>query len=81
MLLTAHAQLGYIVLLFSLPNFALSIGLTAKQGSIIGALLNLGQGLGRPVVGLVSDSAGRINIAGFLTFLCGLFCLVISDNM
>ena len=65
------------MLLFSLPNYALSIGLSAKQGSIIGALLNLGQGIGRPIVGLFSDSAGRINIAGFLTFLCGLFCLVI----
>ena len=38
------SMLGYIVLLFSLPNYATSIGLTAKQGSIIGALLNLGQG-------------------------------------
>ncbi len=71
------SMLGYIVLLFSLPNYALSVGLTAKQGSIIGALLNLGQGLGRPVVGIFSDAAGRINIAGFLTFACGLFCFVI----
>ena len=71
------SMLGYIVLLFSLPNYALSIGLTAKQGSIIGALLNLGQGLGRPVVGIFSDTAGRINIAGFLTFACGLFCFII----
>jgi MFS family permease len=38
------SMLGYIVLLFSLPNYAMSIGLPAKQGSIIGALLNLGQG-------------------------------------
>jgi len=37
-------MLGYIVLLFSLPNYARSIGLSAKQGSVIGALLNLGQG-------------------------------------
>ena len=71
------SMLGYIVLLFSLPNYALSVGLTAKQGSIIGALLNLGQGLGRPVVGIFSDSAGRINIAGFLTFFCGLLCFVV----
>jgi MFS family permease len=69
--------LGYVVLLFSLPNYALSVGLTARQGSIIAALLNLGQGLGRPVVGMVSDRFGRINIAGFLTFISGLFCLLI----
>lgn len=71
------SMMGYIVLLFSLPNYAVSIGLSAQQGSIIGALLNLGQGIGRPIVGVFSDSAGRINLAGFCTFLCGLFCLVI----
>jgi MFS family permease len=36
--------LGYIVLLFSLPSYARSVGLTAQQGSVIGAVLNLGQG-------------------------------------
>ncbi|KAL9007161.1 MAG: hypothetical protein Q9188_000095 [Gyalolechia gomerana] len=71
------SMLGYIVLLFSLPSYATSIGLSAKQGAIVGALLNLGQGLGRPCVGIVSDSVGRINIAFLLTFIAGFFCLVI----
>lgn len=70
-------MLGYVVLLFSLPNYVVSVGLTARQGSIVGALLNLGQGIGRPLVGMFSDRAGRINAAAFLTFACGLFCLVI----
>lgn len=73
-------MLGYIVLLFSLPNYANSIGLTAHQGSIVGAILNLGQGLGRPPVGYFSDSFGRINMAAFMTFLSGLFSLVIWVN-
>ena len=71
------SMMGYIALLFSLPNYAVSIGLSPKQGSTIGALLNLGQGLGRPFVGIFSDSAGRINLAGLCTFIAGLFCLVI----
>ncbi len=71
------SMMGYITLLFSLPNYAVSIGLSAQQGSIIGALLNLGQGLGRPVVGVTSDYAGRINLAGACTFIGGLFCFVI----
>ena len=71
------SMMGYIVLLFSLPNYAVSIGLSAQQGSVVGALLNLGQGLGRPLVGICSDSAGRINLAGVCTFICGLFCFVI----
>lgn len=68
---------GYIVLLFSLPNYATSIGLSAQQGSIIGAVLNLGQGVGRPFVGIFSDKAGRINLAGLCTFIGGLFCFFI----
>jgi MFS family permease len=71
------SMLGYIVLLFSLPNYARSIGLSAKQGSVIGAVLNLGQALGRPAVGYFSDAAGRLNLAGSCTFASGLFCLVI----
>ena len=38
------SMLGYVVLLFSLPNYARSIGLTAQQGSVIGAVMNLAQG-------------------------------------
>ncbi|KAI9839961.1 MAG: hypothetical protein M1819_000153 [Sarea resinae] len=73
------SMLGYIVLIFSLPDYATSIGLSAQQGSIIAALLNLGQGIGRPMVGYFSDASGRINMAAFMTFSCGLFCLVIWD--
>ncbi|KAF1833561.1 MFS general substrate transporter [Decorospora gaudefroyi] len=69
--------LGYVVLLFSLPNYARTIGLSAEQGSIIGAVLNLGQAIGRPPIGYFSDSVGRLNMAGSMTFLNGLFCLVI----
>ncbi|KAB8215625.1 major facilitator superfamily domain-containing protein [Aspergillus novoparasiticus] len=71
------SMLGYVALLFSVANFALSVGLSSHQGSIVSALLNLGQGLGRPFVGMFSDKLGRINIATVLSFCCGLFCLVI----
>jgi len=71
------SMLGYIVLIFSLPNYATSIGLTASQGSLVGALFNLGQAFGRPPIGYFSDSFGRINMAATMTFLCGLFSLVI----
>lgn len=71
------SMLGYVVLLFSLPNYARTIGLSAQQGSIIGAVLNLGQALGRPPIGYFSDNVGRINMAATMTFLVGLFCLVI----
>jgi MFS family permease len=67
-------ELGYIALLYSLPSFASSIGLTPFQGSIANAMLNLGLALGRPFAGYFSDSFGRINMAMLLTGACAVFC-------
>lgn len=71
------SMLGYVTLLFSMSDYAISIGLTARLASIVAALLNLGQGLGRIFIGFSSDRFGHLNIATFFTFLCGVFCLVI----
>jgi MFS family permease len=68
---------GYTVVLFSLPNNAISIGLTAHQGAVTGALANLGMAVGRTIVGYLSDSLGRVNVAVGATFLCGIFCFCI----
>ena len=70
-------ELGYVILLYSLPHYAASIGLSQKQGSVIGAMLNLGLGIGRPLVGYYSDAWGRINMAALMTALCGVFSLAI----
>ncbi|RMZ79698.1 hypothetical protein DV738_g3213, partial [Chaetothyriales sp. CBS 135597] len=73
----AFSVLGYVALLFSIPGYGSSVGLTPSQGSILGAMFNLGGGLGRPVIGHVSDIFGRLNTALVCTFLAGLFSLVI----
>ncbi|OAQ96057.1 hypothetical protein LLEC1_04622, partial [Akanthomyces lecanii] len=70
-------ELGYIILLYSLPSYASSIGLTASQGSVANALLNLGLALGRPPVGYLSDVFGRITMAGAMTMLCSIFCFAL----
>jgi MFS family permease len=44
------STLGYVVLIFSLANYANAIGLGASEASVVSAILNLGQGLGRPPV-------------------------------
>ncbi|KAI9158172.1 putative transporter MCH2 [Paramyrothecium foliicola] len=67
-------ELGYIALLYSLPSFASSVGLTPFQGSIANAMLNLGLALGRPITGYLSDTFGRINVATLLTAACAVFC-------
>lgn len=71
------SMLGYVVLIFSLANYANAIGLDASQASIVSAIFNLGQGLGRPPVGYFSDNVGRINMAGAMTFLCAIFTFAI----
>lgn len=68
------SMLGYTILLFSLPNFARGIGLSSDQASIIGAMVNLGMAVGRPIVGFYSDSIGGINMAMGATFFGSLVC-------
>ncbi|KAJ5090834.1 MFS general substrate transporter [Penicillium argentinense] len=70
-------DLGYIALIYSLPNYASSIGLTAQQGSVTGAMLNLGLTIGRPVTGYLSDTLGRITVPMVLTAICGLLCFIV----
>ncbi|KAK6000036.1 hypothetical protein QM012_004024 [Aureobasidium pullulans] len=74
------SMLAYVVLLFSLANFARSVGLTASQASTVSAIFNLGQAIGRPPIGYFSDNIGRINMATLMTFISGLFALVIWTN-
>lgn len=69
--------MGYIVMLFSLPAYARAIGLSAQQASIVGAVMNLGQAIGRPMIGYFSDSFGRINMCLACTFVCGVLNLAL----
>jgi predicted MFS family arabinose efflux permease len=70
------SMLGYVVLLFSLSDFALSIGLTRAQATDVIGLLNVGTAVGRPLIGILSDRWSRIDMAGVLTLLCGLSCFM-----
>jgi len=66
------SMLGYITLLFSMSNFASSIGLDNSQATTVTALLNLGTALGRPFIRIISDYCGRIESSGFITLLCAI---------
>ena len=71
------SMLGYITLIYSLSDFALSIGLSRSQATQVTAYLNLGTAVGRPFTGYISDLLGRFEVAAGLTFACGLFIFVI----
>ena len=71
------SMLGYITLLYSLSDFALSIGLSREQAGQVTAFLNLGTAVIRPFIGVASDRFGRFEVATGLTFLCGVLCLAL----
>lgn len=71
------SELGYIVLYYSMPSYAASIGLSEKKGSVTGTMLNVGLAVGRPIMGHYSDTSGRINMATAGTAFCGVLCLVV----
>jgi MFS family permease len=68
------SMFGYVVLLFCLSDFALSIGLSRPQATDIIGLLNVGTAIGRPFIGILSDRWSRVDTAGALTLLCGISC-------
>jgi MFS family permease len=71
------SMFGYIILLFSLSEFSLAIGLSHKQATDIVGFLNVGTAVGRPLIGLVSDRFSRVATACVLTLLCGISCFVL----
>jgi predicted MFS family arabinose efflux permease len=71
------SMLGYIVLLYSLPDFTTAIGLSNVEATNIAGFLNLGTAVGRPVIGILSDHFNRINTAALITLICGLSCITL----
>lgn len=64
---TFFSMLGYIVTIYSLGAFAVSIGLSQQQAGNVIAVLNAGIAVGRPFVGVLSDRLGRITVACVVT--------------
>lgn len=71
-------MLGYVTPLYSLSAFAKDqLGLSNSQASTVTACLNVGAAVGRPLMGLVSDRYGRIEVAGVSTLFCSVFIFAI----
>ena len=71
---TFFTVLGYIVMIYSMSPFALSLGLSQYQAGNITAFVNVGTAIGRPFVGVLSDKVGRITVACSITFLNFIIC-------
>jgi MFS family permease len=68
---------GYVSVMYSLSDFAISIGLTAQQGSVVTGLFSAGIMVGRPTMGFLGDMIGRINLSIICTIGTSLTCYLI----
>ncbi|KAK6074686.1 transporter MCH2 [Seiridium cupressi] len=71
------SMIPYTALVFSIVDYCQAVGLSSAQASLVGALLNLSQGLGRPMIGLSSDAFGRLNVAGLCTAWTGILSVTL----
>ena len=68
---------GYVSVMFSLSDFAVSIGLSQQQGSVITGMFSAGVMIGRPIMGFLADRIGRINLSILCTIGTALTCFLI----
>ncbi|SCU77316.1 LAMI_0A00672g1_1 [Lachancea mirantina] len=57
----SFTTMGYVILLFSLSNYAISLGMSPHQATIALAIFNASQTFGRPFMGWISEKIGRSN--------------------
>lgn len=68
---------GYVSVMYSLSDYAVSVGLTQQQGSVVTGMFSAGIMIGRPLMGFVADSIGRINLSIICTIGTSLTCFFI----
>ncbi|SCU88343.1 LAFA_0E12134g1_1 [Lachancea sp. 'fantastica'] len=64
----SFTMFGYVIVLFSLSDFTVSLGYSSKQGSYVTCMISVGWTVGRPIIGFLSDKFGAITV-GFLVHL------------
>ncbi|KAK6198118.1 monocarboxylate transporter [Scheffersomyces amazonensis] len=69
------SMFGYVVTLYSLADWTISLGYSAYQGSIVAAMVSLGIIIGRPIVGVLADKYGAITISTVSYLASGILIL------
>ncbi|SCW02858.1 LAFE_0F15830g1_1 [Lachancea fermentati] len=73
-LYVCFTMVGYVVLLYSLSAFTVSLGYSENQGSIVSCMISVGALFGRPVVGLIADHFGPVTVTMFVHLIVAIFC-------
>ncbi|CAM9017879.1 unnamed protein product [Wickerhamomyces anomalus] len=72
---------GYYICLFSLSNYATTLGYSQHQAMIVTVVLNLSQAVGRPLMGVFSELFGRVNFTMFATLYSLVLIFVFWINL
>ncbi|SCV00652.1 LAMI_0G06458g1_1 [Lachancea mirantina] len=67
-------MLGYVVVLYSLSAFTVSLGYSPRQGSYVECVTSIGWAVGRPVVGYMSDRWGTLTIGVWVHLFMAILC-------
>ncbi|KAH3686415.1 hypothetical protein WICPIJ_002594 [Wickerhamomyces pijperi] len=76
-LFVAVTLLGYVILLYNLADFTISLGYSATQGATVATMVSVGIIIGRPIVGKLGDIFGPVSTGIVFHLLCGIFNLAI----
>ncbi|KAK6460988.1 monocarboxylate transporter [Scheffersomyces coipomensis] len=76
----AMALVGYLLIIFSLPSYATSVGLKSSQGAALSSILNAAQVVGRPIMGLMADKIGRTNVTSGISLLIAILIFAFWIN-
>ncbi|KAG2735030.1 hypothetical protein G9P44_001244 [Scheffersomyces stipitis] len=67
------SMLGYVVTLYSIANWTIALGYSAKQGSIVAAMTSVGIIFGRPTIGLLCDKFGAVTVSCVVYIVMAIF--------
>ncbi|CEP62890.1 MCT family MFS transporter LALA0_S06e06194g [Lachancea lanzarotensis] len=68
-------MLGYVVLLYSLSAFTVSLGYSRYQGGIVSSMVSVGAFFGRPAMGLIADAFGPVTTSIVAHLIVTIFSL------
>lgn len=71
---------GYVIVLYCLSDFTVSLGYTQSQGSIVSTVSQVGMCVGRPLAGYLSDRYGACLITASAYILATIFTLAMWVN-
>lgn len=55
--------IGYVTLVFNLGDFTRSMGYGSKEASVVSTMVSVGSIIGRPIVGVMADRMGPIQVS------------------